>query len=245
MKIPVARPSSITSAEPTWCPPISVAASATVAVGSTATRSLLMMSRTVVMPSSKPSRRRPGREALRGWYAPRRGAWRGSYRPYAVWVSEVMLQQTQAGRVVPAFRSFLRRFPTLRARGRAAPGRRTRSGAVSATTVARSGSRRPPRPRRPDPARPGDAARLPGGRSVHRCGGRLARVRSTDRGRRHQRPARRQGSGEPGGRRSRRAGERGVGARRRVARSRTISTTGGDGSRTGGVPAEPSVRRPL
>ncbi|MGA9161805.1 MAG: A/G-specific adenine glycosylase, partial [Actinomycetota bacterium] len=30
-------------------------------------------------------------------------------------VSEVMLQQTQASRVVPAFRSFLRRFPTVRA----------------------------------------------------------------------------------------------------------------------------------
>jgi A/G-specific adenine glycosylase len=29
-------------------------------------------------------------------------------------VSEVMLQQTQASRVVPAFRSFLRRFPTVR-----------------------------------------------------------------------------------------------------------------------------------
>ena len=72
---PVARPSSITSAEPTWRPPISVAASATVAVGSTATRSLLMMSRTVVMPPTKPSRRRLGREALRAWYAPRRGAY--------------------------------------------------------------------------------------------------------------------------------------------------------------------------
>jgi A/G-specific adenine glycosylase len=30
-------------------------------------------------------------------------------------VSEVMLQQTQAGRVVPAFHSFMRRFPTVRA----------------------------------------------------------------------------------------------------------------------------------
>ena len=69
------------------------------------------------MPSSKPSRRRLGREALRAWYVPRRRAypWRGSHDPYAVWVSEVMLQQTQAGRVVPAFRSFLRRFPTVRA----------------------------------------------------------------------------------------------------------------------------------
>ena len=69
------------------------------------------------MPPSKPSRRRLGREALREWYAPRRRAypWRGSHDPYAVLVSEVMLQQTQAGRVVPAFRSFLRRFPTVRA----------------------------------------------------------------------------------------------------------------------------------
>ena len=69
------------------------------------------------MPSSKPSRRRLGREALRAWYAPRRDAypWRGSHDPYAVWVSEVMLQQTQASRVAPAFGSFLRRFPTVRA----------------------------------------------------------------------------------------------------------------------------------
>ncbi len=75
------------------------------------------MSRTVVMPPPKPSRRRLGREALRAWYVPRRRAypWRGSHDPYAVWVSEVMLQQTQASRVVPAFRSFLRRFPTVRA----------------------------------------------------------------------------------------------------------------------------------
>jgi A/G-specific adenine glycosylase len=69
------------------------------------------------MPSSKPSRRRLGREALRVWYVPRRRAypWRGSHDPYAVWVSEGMLPQTQAGRVVPAFRSVLRRFPTVRA----------------------------------------------------------------------------------------------------------------------------------
>ena len=69
------------------------------------------------MQSSKPSRRRLGREALRAWYAPRRDAypWRGSHDPYAVWVSEVMLQQTQAARVVPAYASFLRRFPTVRA----------------------------------------------------------------------------------------------------------------------------------
>ena len=69
------------------------------------------------MPPTKPSRRRLGREALRAWYAPRRGAypWRETGDPYAIWVSEVMLQQTQAARVVPAFRSVLRRFPTVRA----------------------------------------------------------------------------------------------------------------------------------
>jgi A/G-specific adenine glycosylase len=74
------------------------------------------------MPFTKPSRRRLGREALRSWYAPRRDAypWRGSHDPYAVWVSEVMLQQTQASRVVPAFGSFLHRFPTVRALAAAA-----------------------------------------------------------------------------------------------------------------------------
>jgi A/G-specific adenine glycosylase len=68
------------------------------------------------MPSSKPSRRDLGREALRAWFVPRGRAypWRGSHDPYAVLVSEVMLQQTQASRVVPAFLSFLRRFPTVR-----------------------------------------------------------------------------------------------------------------------------------
>lgn len=69
------------------------------------------------MPPTKPSRRRLGREALRAWYAPRRGAypWRQTRDPYAIWVSEVMLQQTRAARVVPGYRSFLRRFPTVRA----------------------------------------------------------------------------------------------------------------------------------
>lgn len=74
-----------------------------------------MMSRTVVMPSSKPSRRRAGAKALRAWYAPRRGAypWRETRDPYAIWVSEVMLQQTQASRVVPAYGAFLARFPSV------------------------------------------------------------------------------------------------------------------------------------
>ena len=51
---------------------------------------------------------------LRAWYAARRDAypWRGTRDPYRVLVSEFMLQQTQAARVVPAYRAFVRRFPT-------------------------------------------------------------------------------------------------------------------------------------
>ena len=45
--------------------------------------------------------------------------WRRTHDPYRVLVSEMMLQQTQVSRVVPAYRRFLRRFPTLRALSRA------------------------------------------------------------------------------------------------------------------------------
>jgi A/G-specific adenine glycosylase len=57
-----------------------------------------------------------GRSALRRWFADRRRAypWRGARDPYRILVSEVMLQQTQAVRVVPAYRAFVRRFPTVR-----------------------------------------------------------------------------------------------------------------------------------
>ena len=48
--------------------------------------------------------------------------WRRTRDPYRVLVSEVMLQQTQVSRVLPAYRRFLRRFPTLRALSRAALG---------------------------------------------------------------------------------------------------------------------------
>ena len=53
-------------------------------------------------------------DALLAW-AERRGRdlpWRRTRDPWAVLVSEVMLQQTQVPRVVPAYRRFLDRFPT-------------------------------------------------------------------------------------------------------------------------------------
>jgi A/G-specific adenine glycosylase len=55
--------------------------------------------------------------ALRRWYEPRRAAypWRERGDPYRVLVSEVMLQQTQVNRVDPAYRAFIRRFPSVHA----------------------------------------------------------------------------------------------------------------------------------
>lgn len=42
-------------------------------------------------------------------------AWRDNTNPYHVFVSEVMLQQTQTQRVVDKYASFIRRFPTFQA----------------------------------------------------------------------------------------------------------------------------------
>lgn len=51
------------------------------------------------------------------WYASAGRAlpWRESDDPYAILVSEVMLQQTQVERVIPKYRQFLATFPTLAA----------------------------------------------------------------------------------------------------------------------------------
>ena len=56
------------------------------------------------------------RRAIARWY--RRHArdlpWRRTRDPYAILVSEIMLQQTQVDRVTPRYSQFLRRFPTIR-----------------------------------------------------------------------------------------------------------------------------------
>ena len=39
--------------------------------------------------------------------------WRRARSPYAVLVSEIMLQRTQVSRVIPKYRAFLKRFPSL------------------------------------------------------------------------------------------------------------------------------------
>ncbi len=45
--------------------------------------------------------------------------WRKTTDPYKILVSEVMLQQTQVARVIPKYRAFLERFPTVRVLARA------------------------------------------------------------------------------------------------------------------------------
>ena len=67
-----------------------------------------------------PARGRPARlssveDVLRDWYArhARELPWRKTRDPYAILVSEVMLQQTQVDRVVPRYERWLGRWPTV------------------------------------------------------------------------------------------------------------------------------------
>ncbi len=61
---------------------------------------------------------RPFAERLLAWFdlAGRKGLpWQQDPSPYRVWVSEVMLQQTQVAAVIPYFERFMRRFPSVQA----------------------------------------------------------------------------------------------------------------------------------
>ena len=54
-------------------------------------------------------------ESLREWFIQRKRffPWRENPSPYAVWISEVMLQQTRASVVVDYFTRWMERFPTI------------------------------------------------------------------------------------------------------------------------------------
>lgn len=56
-------------------------------------------------------------EALLAWFAAhsRELPWRRSYLPYHIWLSEIMLQQTQMDRVIDYFTRWLERFPDIAA----------------------------------------------------------------------------------------------------------------------------------
>jgi A/G-specific adenine glycosylase len=55
------------------------------------------------------------RRRLMAWYrkSARALPWRKTSDPYAIWVSEIMLQQTRVAAVIDYYNEFLRRFPTL------------------------------------------------------------------------------------------------------------------------------------
>jgi adenine-specific DNA glycosylase len=72
-------------------------------------------------PMSDPRRLRA---AILRWYRKHRRdlPWRRTRDPYAIWVSEVMLQQTRVETVIPFYERFLERFPTVEALARAPEG---------------------------------------------------------------------------------------------------------------------------
>lgn len=55
------------------------------------------------------------RQSLLNWYAlhKRDLPWRHTRDPYAIWLSEIMLQQTTVDTVIPYYHRFLEKFPTL------------------------------------------------------------------------------------------------------------------------------------
>ncbi|MFQ6615048.1 MAG: A/G-specific adenine glycosylase [Fidelibacterota bacterium] len=62
-------------------------------------------------------------DALFGWYKKngRNLPWRETKEPYPIWLSEVMLQQTQVMKVIPYYHRWLIRFPTLASVAEAEP----------------------------------------------------------------------------------------------------------------------------
>jgi A/G-specific adenine glycosylase len=58
---------------------------------------------------------------LLAWFAENQRAlpWRKEYRPYEIWISEIMLQQTQVKTMLPYFHRWMARFPDVRSVARA------------------------------------------------------------------------------------------------------------------------------
>lgn len=111
----------------------------------------------------------PLRAALLEWYRAhaRDLPWRRTSDPYAIWISEVMLQQTRVETVIPYWQRFLERWPTVEALAAADPEdvgaawsglgyyRRARSMLEAAARIAA-------RPDRAIPSEPEELADLPG-----------------------------------------------------------------------------------
>ena len=61
--------------------------------------------------------------ALLNWFSAnaRDLPWRRTRDPYAIWVSEIMLQQTQVKTVIPYWERWMRELPTIKAVANASP----------------------------------------------------------------------------------------------------------------------------
>ena len=72
-----------------------------------------------------PPATRPIVRALLAWFAAnaRDLPWRRTRDPYAIWVSEIMLQQTQVTTVIPYWQRWMRALPTLASLAKAPPAR--------------------------------------------------------------------------------------------------------------------------
>lgn len=66
------------------------------------------------------------RQSLQRWYREhgRDLPWRRTRDPYAIWVSEVMLQQTQVATVIPYFQRWMQTLPGIPALAAAPPSSR-------------------------------------------------------------------------------------------------------------------------
>ena len=73
---------------------------------------------------TEPTSESPHERLLLRWHAAnsRDLPWRRTHDPYAILVSEVMLQQTQVSRVIPRYVEWLARWPTVRDLAAASPG---------------------------------------------------------------------------------------------------------------------------
>ena len=60
-------------------------------------------------------------QQLLGWYALNKRIlpWRETKDPYKIWISEIMLQQTQVATVVPYYKRWMASFPTIEILARA------------------------------------------------------------------------------------------------------------------------------
>ena len=73
--------------------------------------------------STQENELRAFRKALLSWYRTHKRdlPWRRTTDPYAIWISEVMLQQTRVDTVIPYYQAFMEKYPDLDALAQAEP----------------------------------------------------------------------------------------------------------------------------